>query len=95
MISETVTNSLTGSKPSFTPTVVGGGTYGPGSTKKSGSGSPETYGCRTGIVTVVDVQNVVDPQVGLIVYVWSSVHVQRNNLKLIIHRMKFKFLQVT
>jgi len=41
--------------------LVGGG--GSGSGRKGSSGSPDSPGCRPGVVTVVDVQSVVDPQV--------------------------------
>jgi len=61
MISETVANSLTGNKPSYGQGVSGGA--GMANVSKKTAGSPETAGCRPGVVTIVDVQNVVDPQV--------------------------------
>jgi len=59
MLSETVANSLSGNKAYSSGVGVGGGS---GSGRK-GSGSPDSPGCRPGVVTVVDVQSVVDPQV--------------------------------
>jgi hypothetical protein len=61
MISETVANSLTGNKPPYGSS-SGGGTGG-GQLAKKTVGSIEASGCRPGVVTVIDVQNVVDPQV--------------------------------
>jgi len=59
MLSETVANSLSGNKPYSS----GGGVGGGGGSGRKGSGSPDSPGCRPGVVTVVDVQSVVDPQV--------------------------------
>jgi len=59
MLGETVANSLSGNKPYSSGGVSVGGT---GSGRK-GSGSPDSPGCRPGVVSVVDVQSVVDPQV--------------------------------
>ena len=61
MISETVANSLTGNKVTYGQGV--GGVVGAGNMSKKTAGSPEAAGCRPGVVTIVDVQNVVDPQV--------------------------------
>lgn len=61
MIGETVANSLSGSAPQN----VGGGVSASSMSKKTVV-SPEAAaaaGCRPGVVTIVDVQNVVDPQV--------------------------------
>lgn len=59
MLGETVANSFSGNKPYGSGGAVSGGS---GSNRK-GSGSPDSPGCRPGVVTVVDVQSVVDPQV--------------------------------
>jgi len=60
MLSETVANSLSGNKPYGGS---GGGVSGGSGSGRKGSGSPDSPGCRPGVVTVVDVQSVVDPQV--------------------------------
>jgi len=60
MLGETVANSLSGNKAYSGGVGVGGG--GSGSGRKR-TGSPDSPGCRPGVVTVVDVQSVVDPQV--------------------------------
>jgi len=60
MLGETVANSFSGNKPYSSGGGVGGGS---GSGRKGSSGSPDSPGCRPGVVTVVDVQSVVDPQV--------------------------------
>jgi len=62
MLGETVANSISGNKPygSSCGVVSGGGGAGPA---RKGNGSPDSPGCRPGVVTVVDVQSVVDPQV--------------------------------
>jgi len=60
MLGETVANSLSGSNKSHS----GAGSVGSGGgSGRKGSGSPDSPGCRPGIVTVIDVQSVVDPQV--------------------------------
>jgi len=59
MLSETVANSLSGSKQYS----GGGGVSSGGGSGRKGSGSPDSPGCRPGVVSVVDVQSVVDPQV--------------------------------
>jgi len=60
MLSETVANSLSGNKAYSSG---GGGVGGGSGSGRKGSGSPDSPGCRPGVVTVVDVQSVVDPQV--------------------------------
>jgi len=60
MLGETVANSFSGNKA-----YSGGGgvSSGSGSGRKGSGGSPDSPGCRPGVVTVVDVQSVIDPQV--------------------------------
>lgn len=60
MLGETVANSFSGNKPYGSGGVVVSGS---GSGRKGSGGSPDSPGCRPGVVTVVDVQSVVDPQV--------------------------------
>jgi len=62
MLGETVANSFSGNKPYSSGGGVGSGT---GSSRKGSGGSPDSPGCRPGVVSVVDVQSVVDPQVSL------------------------------
>jgi len=59
MLGETVANSLSSNKTYSS----GVGVSGSSGTGRKGSGTPDSPGCRPGVVTVVDVQSVVDPQV--------------------------------